>query len=94
MERADSFSAMHHGQRLFQQYLADMWCKTEKEALDFHRRSQKQDTLRQEVLQGLTDAVAAQNDGRQCEKSIGTKVILPSTFLGKCISSIRYISFL
>ena len=43
------------GGRLFQQYAADMWCKTEKEALDYIRRNQPQ--LRAELYTGLQDAL-------------------------------------
>ncbi len=76
MERNATFNTLHHSGRLMQQYMADMWCKTEKETLDFHRR--RQDTLRMEVYQGLTDAIETD----KTTADIGKKVILPSDFMG------------
>ena len=75
MERKDTFNPLHLSGRLFQQYIADMWCKTEKEQLDMLRRIQPQ--LRSDVYKGITDAVASQNF-----QELGTKVILPSRHIG------------
>ena len=75
MERENIFSALHLSGRLFQQYAADMWCKTEKEQLDLLRRMQHK--LRSDVYQGITDAVASQNF-----EQLGTRVILPSHHIG------------
>ncbi len=40
MEHADDFNTIHHCGRLFQQYLADVWYKAEKEGLDWIQRNQ------------------------------------------------------
>ncbi len=58
-----------------QQYVTDMWSKIEKEQLDYQRR--RQDDLRTEVLQSLTDAMATDTSD-----NIGTKVILPADYTG------------
>ncbi len=76
MERDGMFNTLHKSGRLMQQYMTDMWCKTEKEQLEFHRR--RQADLRMEAKQGLTDAMATVDTS----DSIGTKVILPSDFDG------------
>jgi hypothetical protein len=80
MEHADEFSALHLSGRLFQQYLTDMWSKTEKEALDFLRRNQSQ--LRADLYQGLADAVSARKGTDTDLERMGTKVILPSSHTG------------
>ncbi len=75
MEKKNDFNALHYAGRLFQQYMCDMWCKTEKEQLDLLRRMQPK--LRSDVYQGITDAVSTQN-----YEQLGTKVILPSQHIG------------
>jgi hypothetical protein len=80
MEHADTFNTMHMGGRLFQQYLADMWCKTEKECLDYIRRNQKK--LRAELYQGLADTISSRQNNADVSTPIGTRLILPSTVHG------------
>ncbi len=75
MERDGIFNTLHHSGRLFQQYMTDMWSKIEKEQLDYQRR--RQDDLRTEVFQSLTDAMATDT-----AENIGTKIILPANFNG------------
>ena len=76
MEHEGEDNMIHQGGRLFQQYLADMWCKAEKEALNFIRYNQSQ--LRAELYQGLADAVHSEGN----QQRIGTRLILPSSFHG------------
>ena len=75
MERDGLFNILHHSGRLFQQYMTDMWCKIEKEQLDYHRR--RQNDLRTEAVQGLMDAMATNPTATD---NIGSKIILPSEF--------------
>ncbi len=75
MERDGLFNILHHSGRLFQQYMTDMWCKIEKEQLDYHRR--RQNDLRTEAVQGLMDAMAT---NATATDNIGSKIILPSDF--------------
>ncbi len=78
MEHADDFNTLHLSGRLFQQYLADMWCKIEKEKLLFVRLNQTK--LRADLYQGLIDAVSARNGSEPQQH--GTRVVLPSSFTG------------
>ena len=73
-----SFSPIHHGRKLFQQYAVDAYCKIEGQRLDFIRGNQ--DELRVESYKGLLDHLnsVADASGRQ----VGSCVILPSTFPG------------
>ncbi len=77
-EREGIFNTLHHSGRLMQQYVTDMWCKIEKEQLEFYRRNQRD--LRMEAKQGLTDAM--NSSAPDSPDTIGTKVILPSDFMG------------
>lgn len=79
MIHQNDINILHQGERLFQQYITDMWCKVEKEMLDWIRRNQKQ--LRTELYQGLADAMDARHGDGPYER-LGTKVILPSTHTG------------
>ena len=78
MPRARTFNVLHTGGRLFQQYCTDMWCKTEKEVLDWVKRSQKE--LRAELYQGLEDAL--EGDEQINDQQVGTRMILPSSITG------------
>jgi hypothetical protein len=50
MERADEYSVLHRGKRLFHEYLVDMYAKIETSRLDFLRNNQS--TIRAELYQG------------------------------------------
>ena len=76
MVRAGEFNILHRGDRLFQEYLTDMFCKIEAEKLNYLENHQSE--LRTEVLQGLTDALDNATDVSQ----VGKAVRLPSSFVG------------
>lgn len=84
MVRAGQFNVLHHGRRLFQQYLVDMAAKIESERLLYLRTHQED--LRSETYSGLRDALFAA-DGRHTEadpNEIGkpAHVYLSSSFVG------------
>ncbi|CAF5112615.1 unnamed protein product [Rotaria sp. Silwood1] len=74
----ESFSAIHYGGKLFQQYIVDAYVKTEQNRLAFHRQNQK--TLRVELYQGLMDHLA--NEAEIEGLRAGRVIILPSSFQG------------
>ena len=73
-----TFSAIHYGCKLFQQYIVDAYVKTEQNRLAFHRQNQK--VLRVEFYQGLMDHIAS--DAAIGGLKPGRIIILPSTFQG------------
>ena len=73
MQRDPSSSILHSRNRLFQQYIADMWDKVETGRLNFFRIHQKK--LCDDFNKGRQDAVHAVN-----ADSAGRHVILPATF--------------
>ncbi|PAA61494.1 hypothetical protein BOX15_Mlig031738g1 [Macrostomum lignano] len=84
MVRAGHSSLLHHGRRLFQQYLVDMCAKIESERLLYLRTHQSD--LRSETYSGLRDALFAA-DGRSTDTNptdIGkpAHVFLSSSFVG------------
>jgi hypothetical protein len=68
---------LHRGGRLFQQYVVDSYAKVENSQLRHQR--QRQQHLRGDVLQGLTDAIAA---GDNSAEAVGQRVYLSSSFTG------------
>ena len=73
-----SFSPIHFGGKLFQQYLVDAYCKVEAGRLCYHALNQSK--LRADSYQGLLDHVRNQADERNLPA--GKMVILPSSFNG------------
>jgi hypothetical protein len=75
-----SINAMFtYGKRLFQEWLVDQYSKMQGQRLGWMRRNQS--TLRADVYRGLADMVA-NGDGDRPAASTGTRVILPSSFIG------------
>ncbi|XP_057310488.1 uncharacterized protein LOC130648452 [Hydractinia symbiolongicarpus] len=74
----NSFSSIHYGKKLLQQYIVDAYTKVEGQRLDFIRRNQAQ--LRAESYQGLVDHLSIRADERQLNP--GRIIILPSSFQG------------
>ncbi|CAF3164635.1 unnamed protein product [Rotaria sp. Silwood2] len=73
-----TFSAIHYGGKLFQQYIVDAYVKTEQNRLAFHRQNQK--ALRVELNQGLMDHL--ENEAEIEGLRPGHVIILPSSFQG------------
>ena len=71
-----TFNVIHHGGKLFQQYLVDAYVKTEGTRLDWIRRNQRQ--LRMEQYRGLMDHL--NNQAVDLGVHTGRMVILPSSF--------------
>ena len=73
-----TFSPIHHGKKLFQQYAVDAYVKIEGQRIDYLKREQNK--LRVETYQGVVDHLnsAADATGRQ----LGSLIILPSSFNG------------
>ncbi|XP_072084365.1 uncharacterized protein [Arachis hypogaea] len=70
-------SIIHKSRRLFQQFVVDSFSMIESQRLYEIRK--KQSTIRGEVLQGIEEAMRC---GDTEASSIGTRVILPSSFTG------------
>ena len=73
MSERNLFSPIHHGGKLFQQYLVDAYVKTESARLNYLRLNQKQ--LRVESYRGLMDYIAS--DAIDRGLPAGKPVILP-----------------
>jgi hypothetical protein len=76
MYRNDNHSLHLYG-KLFHQYIVDMYAKIEQGRLSFIKENQS--SLRAELYRGLEDAMTG--DDRN-PRTIGLKVILPSSFIG------------
>lgn len=76
--RDNYFSILHRSQKLFLQWIVDMYVRIEGTRLHFVRTNQS--TLRAEVYNNLTDFFIQNVDGD--DRSVGRKIILPSTFHG------------
>ena len=70
-------SVLLKAKQLFQQYLADTYCKTETERLQFLRREQT--ALQADCYQDLRNAIL---DGDGNPSNIGHRIMLPSAFTG------------
>ncbi len=73
-----SFSPLHYGGKLFQQYLVDGYVKMEGNRLNYIRTKQKQ--LRAELYQGLMDHVHSRAE--DLNLTPGKIIILPSSYPG------------
>ncbi|TFK17712.1 hypothetical protein FA15DRAFT_559332, partial [Coprinopsis marcescibilis] len=62
---------------LFQRLIVDVWAATDQARLNWMRHNQKQ--LRAEVYSGVVDAV---NNGDADLGTLGTRLILPSSYIG------------
>jgi hypothetical protein len=58
--RANEFNHIFMAGKLFQEYVVDSWATTEQSRLNWIRYNQNK--IRAETYQGLTDAVAANNN--------------------------------
>ena len=76
MFRPNNFNLLHRSRDLFQQFVVDMWVKTESERLLYIRTHQKE--LRVDSYVHLRDSI--QNDGNV--NNLGKLCILPSSFTG------------
>ncbi|XP_042905358.2 uncharacterized protein [Parasteatoda tepidariorum] len=72
------FSLLHSSGKLFQQFIVDVYVRTEGSRLNYLRLNQKD--LRVELYQGLLDAL--QSEAHSNNVKIGKLIILPSTFQG------------
>ncbi|XP_072054825.1 uncharacterized protein [Arachis hypogaea] len=70
-------SIIHKSRRLFQQFIVDSFSMVESQRL--YEIRQKQNTIRREFLNGIEEAMQR---GDIEASSIGTRVILPSSFTG------------
>ncbi|XP_070555418.1 uncharacterized protein [Ptychodera flava] len=75
--KRDNFNVLLRCGRLFHQYVVDQYAKIEQERLNYFKCHQTE--LRAELYQGLSDAIAA---GDVTGSTVGTKIILPSSFIG------------
>ncbi len=75
MVRANQFNPLHHGGKLFQQYVVDQYAKIDQCRLNFFKFNQKK--IRGDLYSGLKDAI--ENDDF---KNAGKEIILPSTYYG------------
>jgi len=73
-----SFNPLHHGGKLFHQYLVDSYVKVEQDRLDFIRYNQP--TLKVEQYQALHDYLDDTAD--EMGVRVGKTIILPSSFKG------------
>ena len=73
--RGNDSDFLFKGGRLFQEYVTDMWAKSEHNSLRFLMNNQ--DKLRSTVYQGAMDHLL---DSDADPKQIGKRVILPSSF--------------
>ena len=77
--RAQEFSTIHCGGRLFQQYLCDMWVSTDQSRLRWVETHQK--NLRASLYSGLEDAVGHGESDVDLH-DLGHRVVLPSSYVG------------
>ncbi|KAI0069691.1 hypothetical protein K474DRAFT_1694009 [Panus rudis PR-1116 ss-1] len=77
--RPNQFPILHHGGRLFQQYLCDSWVSTDQNRLRWMEMNQPK--LRAALYSGLEDAVARNDDNLELHE-IGRRTVLPSSYVG------------
>jgi hypothetical protein len=77
--RENEFPILHHGLRLMQQYVCDMWVSTDQNRLRWIEFNQPQ--LRAALYSGLEDAVGHGEDDVNLQ-DIGHRVVLPSSYIG------------
>lgn len=73
----DEFSILHRSQKLFLQWVVDMYVRVEGNRLHYIRTHQNE--LRTEVYSNLTDFL---NENPNNDAPIGRRIILPSSFSG------------
>jgi hypothetical protein len=77
MERYAENSVLHKSRRLFQQFVVDLYSMIESQRLSFIR--QNQEKIRCDFLSGIEEAVRS---GDAVGSSIGSRIVLPSSFTG------------
>ncbi|CAH0562859.1 unnamed protein product [Brassicogethes aeneus] len=76
--RQNQFSIIHHGDKLFQQYLVDAWCRAEANILWWYRNNQQQLRVAgKQAIDRMLQARAANENLR-----VGNVIMLPSNFIG------------
>lgn len=75
----DEFSLLHHSQKLFLQWIVDMYIRIEGTRLHFIKTNQA--NLRTELYNNLTDYVHGQGND-DAPGNVGRHIILPSSFTG------------
>ncbi|XP_022841842.1 uncharacterized protein LOC111365519 [Olea europaea var. sylvestris] len=73
--RPSDKSVLLHSDRLFQQYVVNMYVKIETSRLDYFRSNQKQ--IRAELYQSIVDSI---HNGEKRGYKIGKKFVLPHSF--------------
>ncbi|CAO3645166.1 unnamed protein product [Mucor hiemalis] len=79
MLRPNNGNLLHLYGKLYHQYIVDMYAKMEQGRLSFISLNQKQ--LRADMYKGLEDALTVNDQGVSLAQ-LGSKVILPSSFVG------------
>jgi hypothetical protein len=77
MERTIEDSILLKGRRLFQQFVCDLYSMIESQRLSFIRENQSK--IRSDFLAGIEEAVGR---GDVIASSIGSRIVLPSSFTG------------
>jgi hypothetical protein len=76
-ERVEETSILFDGKKLFQQFVVDLYSMIENQRLSFV--TQNQGTIRSNFLRGIEEAI----DHWDVEgSSIGSRIVLPSSFTG------------
>lgn len=78
--RPNIFSLLHRSQKLFLQWIVDMYVRIEGARLHYIRNNQS--TLRAEIYNNLTDFLHQHANGNDDMLNIGRQIILPSSFNG------------
>jgi hypothetical protein len=77
MERVAENSVLHSGRKLFQQFVVDLYSMMESQRLSYIRQNQQK--IRSDFLSGIEEAVRS---GDIIGSSVGSRVVLPSSFTG------------
>ena len=77
MFRPNSHDSLLQSGRLLQEWLVDTYARIESQRLTWHRENQ--DKLRADLYQNVHRAAL---NGETAAREIGTRIILPSTFMG------------
>jgi endonuclease III-like uncharacterized protein len=77
MERTIEDSVILRSRRLFQQFVVDLYSMIESQRLSFIRENQSK--IRSDFLAGIEEAVGR---GDIVASSIGSQIVLPSSFTG------------
>lgn len=76
-ERVEETSILFDGKKLFQQFVVDLYSMIENQRLSFV--TQNQGTIRSNFLRGIEEAI---DRGDVEGSSIGSRIVLPSSFTG------------